>query len=163
MDEQGELYFMEMNTRVQVEHPVTEMVTGMDLVAEQILIANGARLALPSRSVAPRGHSMECRINAEDPVSFAPCPGLITAWHPPGGAGVRVDAGVYGGYTVPPYYSILLAKLIVHAPTRKQCVVRMRRALDEFIVSGIRTNLALHKTILDQPAFQQAEVSTRFL
>jgi acetyl-CoA carboxylase biotin carboxylase subunit len=163
MDERGELYFMEMNTRVQVEHPVTEMVTGLDLVAEQILIAAGARLALPARGVAARGHAIECRINAEDPVTFAPSPGKITEYHPPGGAGVRVDSGVYGGWRVPPNYDSLLAKVIVHAPTRKQAIARMRRALDEFICEGIKTNIALHKRILDNAEYQEGDVSTRFL
>jgi acetyl-CoA carboxylase biotin carboxylase subunit len=162
MDERGELYFMEMNTRVQVEHPVTEMVTGLDLVSEQILIAAGARLALPSK-VAARGHSIECRINAEDPVTFAPSPGLITEYYPPGGAGVRVDSGVYGGWRVPPYYDSLLAKVIVHAPTRRQAIARMRRALDEFICQGIKKNIPLHKRILDSPDSLTGDVSTRFL
>ncbi len=163
MDERGELYFMEMNTRVQVEHPVTEMVTGLDLVAEQILIAAGARLALPLKGITARGHSIECRINAEDPVTFAPSPGLITEYHPPGGAGVRVDSGVFGGWRVPPNYDSLLAKVIVHAPTRKQAIARMRRALDEFICEGIKTNIALHRRILDSAEFQSGDVSTRFL
>jgi acetyl-CoA carboxylase biotin carboxylase subunit len=163
MDERGELYFMEMNTRVQVEHPVTEMVTGLDLVAEQILIATGARLALPARGVAARGHAIECRINAEDPVTFAPSPGKITEYHPPGGAGVRVDSGVYGGWRVPPNYDSLLAKVIVHAASRKQAIARMRRALDEFICEGVKTNIDLHKRILDSPEFHSGDVSTRFL
>jgi acetyl-CoA carboxylase, biotin carboxylase subunit len=162
LDERGELYFMEMNTRVQVEHPVTEMVTGLDLVAEQILIARGARLAIPQR-LNPRGHAIECRINAEDAVTFAPSPGKITEFHPPGGAGVRVDSGVYGGWTVPPHYDSLLAKVIVHAGTRAGAVARMRRALDEFILEGIRTNIPLHKRIMDHPRFQRADVSTRFI
>jgi acetyl-CoA carboxylase biotin carboxylase subunit len=163
MDERGELYFMEMNTRVQVEHPVTEMVTGLDLVAEQILIATGARLALPAKGITARGHSIECRINAEDPVTFAPSPGLITEYHPPGGAGVRVDSGVYGGWRVPPNYDSLLAKVIVHAATRAHAIARMTRALDEFICEGIKTNIALHKRILASPEFRAGDVSTRFL
>ncbi len=162
LDERGELYFMEMNTRVQVEHPVTEMVTGLDLVAEQILIARGGRLAIPQR-LNPRGHAIECRINAEDAVTFAPSPGKITEFHPPGGAGVRVDSGVYGGWTVPPHYDSLLAKVIVHAGTRAGAVARMRRALDEFILEGIRTNIPLHKRIMDHPRFQRGDVSTRFI
>lgn len=163
MDERGELYFLETNTRVQVEHPVTEMVTGLDLVAEQILIAAGARLALPSRGILPRGHAIECRIHAEDPVTAAPSPGKITEYHPPGGTGVRVDSGVYGGWTVPPHYDSLLAKVIVHAASRKHAIARMRRALDEFICEGITTNVDLHKRILDTPEFQAGAVSTRFL
>lgn len=163
LDERGELYFMEMNTRVQVEHPVTEMVTGLDLVAEQILIARGARLAIPARPITPRGHAIECRINAEDAVTFAPSPGRITEYHPPGGAGVRVDSGVYGGWTVPPNYDSLLAKVIVHAGTRAGAIARMRRALDEFILEGIRTNIPLHRRILDHPRFQRGDVSTKFI
>ena len=137
MDEKRELYFLEMNTRVQVEHPVTEMVTGLDLVALQIRAAAGEKIDLPdTRPWSFRGHAIECRINAEDPKTFAPWPGLITEYHPPGGAGVRVDSGVYGGWRVPADYDSLLAKLIVHAPTRAEAIVRMRRALDEFIVGG---------------------------
>ena len=163
VDEQGGAYFLEMNTRVQVEHPVTEMVTGLDLVAEQILVAAGGRLTVPVKPLAPRGHAIECRINAEDPVTFAPSPGRITEYHPPGGTGVRVDGGVYGGCTVPPHYDSLLAKVIVHAATRPQAIARMRRALDEFIVEGVRTNLALHRRIIEHPAFSSGSMSTRFL
>ncbi|MFO0562900.1 MAG: acetyl-CoA carboxylase biotin carboxylase subunit [Polyangiales bacterium] len=163
MDERGELYFMEMNTRVQVEHPVTEMVMGMDLVAEQILIANGAKMAIEQSKLVPRGHAIECRINAEDPRTFAPSPGKITEYHPPGGVGIRVDSGVYGGWRVPPNYDSLLAKVIAHAPTRKQAIARMRRALDELICEGVKVNTELHKRILDAPEFQKGDVSTRFL
>jgi acetyl-CoA carboxylase biotin carboxylase subunit len=149
MDEKGDLSFLEVNTRVQVEHTVTEMVTGLDLVALQIRVAAGEKLDLPdTRPWSFRGHAIECRINAEDPVTFAPWPGLITEYSPPGGAGVRVDSGVYGGWRVPPNYDSLLAKLIVHAPTRADALLRMRRALDEFIVGGIRTNIPLHKRLL---------------
>jgi acetyl-CoA carboxylase, biotin carboxylase subunit len=149
MDEDKRLYFLEMNTRVQVEHPVTEMVTGLDLVALQIRVASGERIELPdTRPWGFRGHSIECRVNAEDPKTFAPWPGLITEYFPPGGAGVRVDSGVYGGWTVPQHYDSLLAKVIVHAPTRAEAIIRMRRALDEFIVGGIRTNIAMHKRLL---------------
>jgi acetyl-CoA carboxylase biotin carboxylase subunit len=162
-DERGELYFMEMNTRVQVEHPVTEMVTGLDLVAEQILVARGAKLAFSARPVTPRGHAIECRVNAEDPVTFAPSPGTITTYHVPGGPGVRVDSGVYSGWTVPPHYDSLVAKLIAHGATRPGAIARMRRALDEFIVRGIKTNIPLHRRVLDHPRFQGGEVSTRFL
>ncbi len=163
VDEQGSGYFLEMNTRVQVEHPVTEMTSGLDLVAEQILIAGGGRLTVPVKALAPRGHAIECRVNAEDPVTFAPSPGRITEYHPPGGTGVRVDGGVYGGCTVSPYYDSLLAKVIVHAATRPQAIARMRRALDEFIVEGVRTNIPLHRKILDHPAFTVGPMSTRFL
>ena len=162
MDERGELYFLEMNTRVQVEHPVTEMVTGLDLVALQIRAAAGERIELPdTRPWSFRGHAIECRINAEDPKTFAPWPGLITEWHTPGGAGVRVDSGVYGGWRVPPDYDSLLAKLIVHAPTRPEALVRMRRALEEFIVAGIRTNIEMHKALLADHEVVAGTMTTR--
>jgi acetyl-CoA carboxylase biotin carboxylase subunit len=162
MDEKKNLYFLEMNTRIQVEHPVTEMVTGLDLVALQIRAAAGEKIDLPdTRSWSFRGHSIECRINAEDPKTFAPWPGVVTEWHPPGGAGVRVDSGVYGGWRVPSDYDSLLAKLIVHAATREKAIVRMRRALDEFIVEGIRTNIALHKALLSDPEVIAGEMTTR--
>jgi acetyl-CoA carboxylase biotin carboxylase subunit len=149
MDEKGDLAFLEVNTRLQVEHTVTEMVTGLDLVALQIRIAAGEKIDLPdTRPWSFRGHAIECRINAEDPVTFAPWPGLITEYFPPGGTGVRVDSGVYGGWRVPSTYDSLLAKLIVHASTRAEAIQRMRRALDEFIVTGIRTNIDLHKRLL---------------
>jgi acetyl-CoA carboxylase biotin carboxylase subunit len=162
MDEDKNLYFLEMNTRVQVEHPVTEMVTGLDLVAIQIRAAAGEKIDLPdTRPWSFRGHAIECRINAEDPRTFAPWPGTITEWHPPGGAGVRVDSGVYGGWRVPSNYDSLLAKLIVHAPTREQAIIRMRRALDEFIVAGIRTNIGLHKALLADDEVQAGVMTTR--
>jgi acetyl-CoA carboxylase biotin carboxylase subunit len=162
MDEKKNLYFLEMNTRIQVEHPVTEMVTGLDLVAIQIRAAAGEKIDLPdTRPWSFRGHAIECRINAEDPKTFAPWPGLVTEWHPPGGAGVRVDSGVYGGWRVPADYDSLLAKLIVHAATREKAIVRMRRALDEFIVEGIRTNIGLHKALLSDPEVIAGEMTTR--
>jgi acetyl-CoA carboxylase biotin carboxylase subunit len=162
MDEKGALYFLEMNTRVQVEHPVTELVTGLDLVQMQIRAAAGERLELPdTRPWSFRGHAIECRINAEDPVSFAPWPGLITEYFPPGGTGVRVDSGVYGGWRVPPDYDSLLAKVIVHAPTRAEAITRMRRALDEMIVGGIRTNIELHKRLLDCDDMIEGTMTTR--
>ena len=162
MDEGGELYFLEMNTRVQVEHPVTEMVTGLDLVQLQIRAAAGEKLELPdTRPWSFRGHAIECRVNAEDPVTFAPWPGLITEYFPPGGSGVRVDSGVYGGWRVPANYDSLLAKIIVHAPTRAEAVVRMRRALDETIVEGIRTNIELHKKLLDCQEMIDGTMTTR--
>ena len=161
MDEKGDLSFLEVNTRVQVEHTVTEMVTGLDLVALQIRVAAGEKLDLPdTRTWSFRGHAIECRINAEDPVTFAPWPGLITEYFPPGGAGVRVDSGVYGGWRVPPNYDSLLAKLIVHAPTRADAILRMRRALDEFIVGGIRTNIELHKRLLADDEVVRGEMTT---
>ncbi len=162
MDEKQDLYFLEMNTRVQVEHPVTEMVTGLDLVACQIRAAAGEKIDLPDTSPwSFRGHAIECRINAEDPKTFAPWPGLITEWNTPGGAGVRVDSGVYGGWRVPADYDSLLAKLIVHAPTRPEAIIRMRRALDEFIVVGIRTNIDLHKALLVDREVAEGTMTTR--
>jgi acetyl-CoA carboxylase biotin carboxylase subunit len=162
MDESGELFFLEMNTRVQVEHPVTEMVTGLDLVALQIRAAAGEQIELPdTRPWSFRGHAIECRINAEDPKTFAPWPGVITEWHPPGGAGLRVDSGVYGGWRVPADYDSLLAKLIAHAPTRQEAIIRMRRALEEFIVAGIRTNIPLHKALLADHEVVAGTMTTR--
>ncbi len=163
LDEDGELTFLEMNPRIQVEHPVTELVMGIDLVDEQIRIADGHRLELPARPLSPRGHAIECRINAEDPDTFAPSPGLITELHMAGGTGVRVDSGVYGGGRVPPHYDPLVAKLIVHAPTRAQAIAKMRRALSETLIGGIRTNIPLHQRILEHPAFEEGRFSTRFL
>jgi acetyl-CoA carboxylase biotin carboxylase subunit len=158
----GNLYFMEMNTRVQVEHPVTEMTTGVDLVVEQIRAAAGEKLVLPdTRPWRFRGHAIECRILAEDPETFAPWPGRITEYHPPGGNGVRVDSGVFGGWNVPQNYDSLLAKVIAHAPTREQALRRMRGALDEFIVGGIRTNIDLHKRLLDLEEVREASMTTR--
>lgn len=162
MDEDGSLYFMEMNTRVQVEHPVTEMVTGLDLVVEQIRAAAGERLDLPdTRHWKPRGHAIECRVMAEDSERFVPWPGRITEYHPPGGAGVRVDSGVYGGYTVPSTYDSLLAKVIVSAPTRAQAIARMKGALSEFIIGGIRTNIPFQLRLLEDPEVIEGRMSTR--
>ncbi len=162
MDESGELYFMEMNTRVQVEHPVTEEVTGIDLVVQQILAAAGEKLSLPdTRPWHFRGHAIECRINAEDPRTFAPWPGLVTSYHPPGGGGVRVDSGVYGGWRVPSHYDAMIAKVIAHAPTRAEAIVKMRSALDEFIIDGIRTNIPLHQALLREPEVLRGEMTTR--
>jgi acetyl-CoA carboxylase biotin carboxylase subunit len=162
MDEKQNLYFMEMNTRVQVEHPVTEMTTGVDLVEMQIRAAAGEKLSLPdTRPWSFRGHAIECRINAEDPKSFAPWPGLITSYHPPGGGGVRVDSGVYGGFRVPSNYDAMIAKVIVHAATRSEAIMKMRVALEEFIVAGIRTNIALHQALLMDPDVVAGTMSTR--
>jgi acetyl-CoA carboxylase biotin carboxylase subunit len=158
----GNLYFMEMNTRVQVEHPVTEMTTGIDLVVQQIRAAAGEKLDIPdTRPWKFRGHAIECRIMAEDPATFAPWPGKITEYHPPGGAGVRIDSGVFGGFTVPSNYDSLLGKVIVHAATREQALKRMQRALDEFIIGGIRTNISLHKELLALPEVMNATMTTR--
>jgi acetyl-CoA carboxylase biotin carboxylase subunit len=162
MDEKGDLFFLEMNTRVQVEHTVTEMVTGLDLVQLQIRVAAGEKLDLPdTRPWSFRGHAIECRINAEDPETFAPWPGLITEYFTPGGTGVRVDSGVYGGWRVPGDYDSMMAKLIVHAPTREQAIVRMRRALGEFIITGIRTNIPLHKRLMDDAEVIAGKMTTR--
>ena len=162
MDPRGDLYFMEMNTRVQVEHPVTEMVTGVDLVELQIRAAAGEKLALPdTRSWSFRGHAIECRINAEDPRTFAPWPGHITEFHPPGGGGVRVDSGVFGGFRVPANYDALIAKVITHGATRAEAILRMRCALDELIIGGIRTNVPLHQALLRDPEVLEGRMSTR--
>jgi len=163
MDEGGELYFMEMNTRLQVEHPVTELVTGIDLVVEQIRTAAGEAPEIPIYPIAPRGHAIECRINAEDPNTMAPWPGLITEYHPPGGAGVRVDSGVFGGWRVPGDYDSLLAKVITSGRSRAEAIARMGRALDEFIIGGIRTNVSLHRRIVGDPDFVSGKLSTRFI
>lgn len=149
--ENGEFYFIEMNTRIQVEHPVTEMITGFDLVREQIRIAEGKPLSVRQEDLEFRGHSIECRINAEDPRSFAPSPGQIKAYHPAGGMHVRVDSGLYAGYKIPPYYDSMIAKLIVYGRTRESCMMRMRRALEEMVVDGVKTNIPLHQDLLAQP------------
>jgi acetyl-CoA carboxylase, biotin carboxylase subunit len=158
-----EFYFMEMNTRVQVEHPVTEMVTNTDLVRAQILIAAGEELGMKQEDVTFTGHSIECRINAEDPRTFAPSPGKITTFHMPGGPGVRVDTHAYSGYTVPPHYDSLVAKIIVHARDRERAIARMLRALEATIVEGIKTTIPVHKQILADPLFQAGDLTTRFM
>jgi acetyl-CoA carboxylase biotin carboxylase subunit len=159
----GEFSFIEMNTRLQVEHPVTEMVCNIDLVREQIRIAAGAPLGYRQSDITFQGHAIECRITAEDPVSFMPTPGRVTAFHAPGGLGVRVDSALYAGYFVPPYYDSLVAKLIVHAPTRADAINRLRRALDEFAVLGIQTTIPLHRRIVDDPAFQCGDYTIHWL
>ena len=146
--EDGEFYFIEMNTRLQVEHPVTEAITGIDLVNEQIRVASGLGLSFAQGDVVFEGHAIECRINAEDPKTFAASPGRITYYHPPGGLGVRVDSGVYQGYVIPPYYDSLIGKLIVHARNRRECLMRLRRALDEFVVDGIKTTIPLFRELV---------------
>jgi acetyl-CoA carboxylase biotin carboxylase subunit len=152
--EDGQFYFIEMNTRIQVEHPVTEMITGIDLVNEQIRVAAGSPLSLQQSEVRIEGHAIECRINAEHPSTFRPSPGLITYFHPPGGLGVRVDSAVYQGYRIPPHYDSLVGKLIVHGRTRNECLMRLRRALDEFVVDGIDTTLPLFRTLVRNPDIQ---------
>jgi acetyl-CoA carboxylase, biotin carboxylase subunit len=162
LDADGSYYFMEMNTRIQVEHPVTEMVTGIDLVKLQIQIAAGQPLDLAS-GLHPRGHAIECRINAEHPDTFVPSPGKLKTFHPPGGPGTRVDTHAYEDYVIPPYYDSLVAKLIVHDRTRAETIARMSRALDFFVVEGIHTSIPLHKRILRDPEFMAGRMSTRFL
>ncbi|WP_158925896.1 acetyl-CoA carboxylase biotin carboxylase subunit [Acidisphaera sp. S103] len=159
----GQFSFIEMNTRLQVEHPVTEMLCDVDLVREQIRVAAGAPLGYEQRDVTFSGHAIECRITAEDPVTFIPTPGRVTAFHAPGGLGVRVDSALYAGYFVPPYYDSLVAKLIVHAPTRARAIDRMRRALDEFAVVGIKTTIPLHQRIVDDPQFQAGDYTIHWL
>ena len=148
--ENGEFYFIEMNTRLQVEHPITEMITGLDLVIEQLRIASGAPLSLKQEDVTFSGHAIECRINAEHPRTFRPSPGEITYWHPPGGLGVRVDSGAYQGYRIPPYYDSLIGKLIVHGKTRNECLMRLRRCLSEFVIDGIETTIPLFQELLGE-------------
>jgi acetyl-CoA carboxylase biotin carboxylase subunit len=163
LDEDGSFYFMEMNTRIQVEHPVTEMVTLADIVRNQIRIASGEDLQYQQSDVQIVGHSIECRINAEDPVKFTPSPGKITAFNIPGGPGVRVDTAAYPDYTVPPYYDSMIAKLIVHARTRELAIARMQRALDMMVVEGIKTTIPLHKKIMADEKFQKGDFSTKFM
>jgi acetyl-CoA carboxylase biotin carboxylase subunit len=159
----GQFAFIEMNTRLQVEHPVTEMVCGIDLVREQIRIAAGQKLGYTQADITFSGHAIECRVNAEDPETFMPTPGRVQAFHAPGGLGVRVDSALYAGYVVPPYYDSMIAKLIVHAPTRPEAIARLRRALEEFAVLGIKTTLPLHQRIVEDPAFQAGDYTIHWL
>ncbi len=161
--ENGEFYFIEMNTRVQVEHPVTEMTTGIDIVQEQIRIAYGERMRIKQRDIVHKGWAIECRINAEDPYDFKPSPGRITTYHPPGGPGIRVDSHVYQNYLVPPYYDSLIGKLIAYGDTREQAIARLRIALSEMIVEGIRTNIPLHQELLSDAAFLRGGTSIHYL
>jgi acetyl-CoA carboxylase, biotin carboxylase subunit len=161
--EGGEFYFIEMDTRVQVEHPVTEMVTGVDIVQQQIRIASGQKLTLRQRDITSRGHAIECRINAEDPFKFTPSPGRITAWHPPGGPGVRVDSHAYAGYFVPPHYDSLIGKVICYGDSRSQAIARMRIALSEMVVEGIQSNIALHRELMLDEKFIQGGTSIHYL
>ncbi|MCP3730230.1 acetyl-CoA carboxylase biotin carboxylase subunit [Sphingomonas sp. MG17] len=161
--ENGEFYFIEMNTRLQVEHPVTEAITGLDLVREQIRIAEGHGLTLRQEDVQFRGHAIECRINAEDPRTFAPSPGVVKAYHAPGGMNVRVDSGLYTGYKVPPYYDSMIAKLIVYGTTRQGALRRLRRALEEYVIEGMKTTIPLHQALLDDPQFQQGDYTIKWL
>ena len=161
--ENGEFYFIEMNTRLQVEHPVTEAITGIDLVHEQIRVASGGGLSVRQEDIKFNGHAIECRINAEDPRTFTPSPGTITHFHTPGGLGIRVDSGVYSGYRIPPYYDSLIGKLIVHGRTRNECLMRLRRALDEFVVDGIDTTLPLFRTLVRNADVQNGQYDIHWL
>ena len=161
--EDGEFYFIEMNTRLQVEHPVTEMITGLDLVREQIRIAAGEGLSVTQEDVHLRGHAIECRINAEDPRTFVPSPGLVKNFVAPGGMHVRVDSGLYAGYKVPPYYDSMIAKLIVYGTTRERCIMRLRRALEEFVVEGMKTTIPLHQKLVQDPEFLEGAYTIKWL
>jgi acetyl-CoA carboxylase biotin carboxylase subunit len=161
--ENGEFYFIEMNTRLQVEHPVTEMISGMDLVREQIRVAQGQGLSVTQDQIHLHGHAIECRINAEDPRTFMPSPGLVKNFVAPGGMHVRVDSGLYAGYKVPPYYDSMIAKLIVYGTTRERCIMRLRRALEEFVVEGMKTTVPLHQRIVRDPEFMAGEYTIKWL
>lgn len=161
--ENGEFYFIEMNTRIQVEHPVTEMITGIDIIKEQIRVASGLPLSFTQDDVVIRGHAIECRINAEDPKNFMPCPGTVTLYHAPGGPGVRVDSHLYSGYRVPPYYDSLIGKLITYGEKREIAIVRMINALEELVIEGIKTNIALHKDLMRDPEFRKGGQKIHYL
>jgi acetyl-CoA carboxylase biotin carboxylase subunit len=161
--ENGEFYFIEMNTRLQVEHPVTEMITGIDLVREQIRVAAGAPLSCTQYDIKLYGHAIECRINAEDPATFVPSPGKVREYHPPGGLDVRVDSGLYAGYSIPPYYDSLISKLIVHGKTRNECLMRLRRALEEYVIDGVKTTIPLHMQLIEDQDFVNGEYDIHFL
>jgi acetyl-CoA carboxylase biotin carboxylase subunit len=161
--EDGAFYFIEMNTRLQVEHPVTEMVTGIDIVREQIRIAAGAPLSIRQQDVRFSGHAIECRINAESPETFRPCPGRVTDYHPPGGLGVRADSGLFTGYSIPPYYDSLVSKLVVHGATRNECLMRLKRALEEYVIGGVETTIPLHQRIVSEPDFVNGDYDTNWL
>jgi acetyl-CoA carboxylase biotin carboxylase subunit len=161
--EDGAFYFIEMNTRLQVEHPVTEMITGVDLVREQIRVAEGRPLSVRQDDIEFKGHAIECRINAEDPFNFAPSPGLVTAYHAAGGMHVRVDSGLYAGYRIPPYYDSMIAKLIVYGRTREGCIMRLRRALEEMVVEGVRTSIPLHQQLLREPDILNGDYTIKWL
>jgi acetyl-CoA carboxylase biotin carboxylase subunit len=161
--EKGEFYFIEMNTRLQVEHPVTEMICGLDLVREMIRVAAGAPLGFKQPDIKFSGHSIECRINAENPDTFQPCPGLVGIYHAPGGLGVRVDSGLYSGYTVPPHYDSMIAKLIVHGANRNECLMRLRRALSEYVIDGLDTTIPLHQRLMNEPDFVNGDYDIHWL
>ncbi|MBA3897399.1 MAG: acetyl-CoA carboxylase biotin carboxylase subunit [Sphingomonadaceae bacterium] len=161
--EDGKFYFIEMNTRLQVEHPVTEMITGVDLVREQIRIAEGRPLSVEQQDLEFHGHAIECRINAEDPRTFAPSPGLVKGYHAPGGMHVRIDSGLYAGYRIPPYYDSMIAKLIVYGRTREGCIMRLRRALEETVIEGVKTTIPLHQALLREPDIQNGDYTIKWL
>jgi len=161
--ENGEFYFIEMNTRLQVEHPVTEAITGMDLVREQIRIADGKPLSVKQEDLRFTGHAIECRINAEDPFNFTPSPGKITAYHPAGGMHVRVDSGIYAGYSIPPFYDSMIAKLIVYGRTREGCIMRLKRALEEMVIEGVKTSIPLHAELIKQPDILSGDYTIKWL
>ncbi len=161
--EDGQFFFIEMNTRVQVEHPVTELVTGIDIVKTQLAIAAGERLPFTQEDIRWRGHAIECRINAEDPKTFVPSPGTVSLWHPPGGPGIRVDSHMYSGYAVPPYYDSLIAKIIAHGEHRRATIARMTTALQEIVVDGISTNIPLHQEIFQHGAFKAGGTDIHYL
>jgi acetyl-CoA carboxylase biotin carboxylase subunit len=161
--ENGEFYFIEMNTRLQVEHPVTEAITGVDLVREQIRIADGLPLSVKQADIEFKGHAIECRINAEDPWTFAPSPGEVTSYHAAGGMHVRVDSGLYAGYKIPPYYDSMIAKLIVYGRTREGCIMRLKRALEEMVISGPKTSIPLHQALLKEPDFLSGDYTIKWL
>lgn len=161
--EDGEFFFIEMNTRLQVEHPISEMISGLDLAREQIRVASGAPLGYTQDDIKFQGHSIECRINAEDPENFMPCPGKITDYHAPGGLSVRVDSALYSGYSVPPHYDSMIAKLIVHGNNRNECLMRLRRALGEYVIGGIKTSIPLHQKLLENPDFINGDYDIKWL
>jgi acetyl-CoA carboxylase, biotin carboxylase subunit len=161
--EDGKFYFIEMNTRLQIEHTITEMVTGIDLVREQIRVATGAPLPFKQEDIQFSGHSIECRINAENPETFRPSPGQIKGYHAPGGLGVRVDSALFDGYRVPPHYDSMIAKLIVHGKSRNECMMRIRRCLQEYVIGGIETTIPLHQRILAQPDFINGDYDIHWL
>jgi acetyl-CoA carboxylase biotin carboxylase subunit len=163
LDTTGEFYFIEMNTRIQVEHPVTEVLTGMDLVKEQMLVAAGEPLSFTADDVRPSGHAIECRINAEHPETFVPSPGKITSFHPPGGPGIRVDTACYAEAVISPYYDSMIAKVIARGNTRGEAILRMRRALSSFVLEGIHSNVALQQKIVSEEDFVRGRFSTKFM
>ena len=161
--ENGEFYFIEMNTRLQVEHPITEMITDIDLVREQIRVASGASLGFSQADIKFFGHAIECRVNAEDPLTFQPSPGKVTDYHAPGGLGVRVDSALYTGYSIPPYYDSLVSKLVVHGRNRAECMMRLRRALEEYVIGGIKTTIPLHRKLLTEKSFIDGDYDIHWL